>query len=198
MEVPMEMAKQPIDNEKIIFPEFEKYEIYEGKAKIEKNKGALINAFRYIGNGLGSLGQYLGEKYQEYDIGTKIKDGGSATLKGLSVAGNYIYQISKPVVNYASNKANEGVEYLYKKMSDNINKKDETKTDSNIKEENNEIKISFNLLSNEDGDKGKNINEIENNNINNMNNVDYPSLSQINRQNDGDINNSAAPIINNK
>lgn len=198
MEVPMEMAKQPIDNEKIIFPEFEKYEIYEGKAKIEKNKGALINAFRYIGNGLGSLGQYLGEKYQEYDIGTKIKDGGSATLKGLSVAGNYIYQISKPVVNYASNKANEGVEYLYKKMSDNINKKDETKTDSNIKEENNEMKISFNLLSNEDGDKGKNINEKENNNINNMNNVDYPSLSQINRQNDGDINNSAAPIINNK
>lgn len=198
MEVPMEMAKQPIDNEKIIFPEFEKYEIYEGKAKIEKNKGALINAFRYIGNGLGSLGQYLGEKYQEYDIGTKIKDGGSATLKGLSVAGNYIYQISKPVVNYASNKANEGVEYLYKKMNDNINKKDETKTDSNIKEENNEMKISFNLLSNEDGDKGKNINEIENNNINNMNNVDYPSLSQINRQNDGDINNSAAPIINNK
>lgn len=198
MEVPMEMAKQPIDNEKIIFPEFEKYEIYEGKAKIEKNKGALINAFRYIGNGLGSLGQYLGEKYQEYDIGTKIKDGGSATLKGLSVAGNYIYQISKPVVNYASNKANEGVEYLYKKMNDNINKKDETKSDSNIKEENNEMKISFNLLSNEDGDKGKNINEIENNNINNMNNVDYPSLSQINRQNDGDINNSAAPIINNK
>ena len=198
MEVPMEMAKQPIDNEKIIFPEFEKYEIYEGKAKIEKNKGALINAFRYIGNGLGSLGQYLGEKYQEYDIGTKIKDGGSATLKGLSVAGNYIYQISKPVVNYASNKANEGVEYLYKKMNDNINKKDETKTDNNIKEENNEMKISFNLLSNEDGDKGKNINEIENNNINNMNNVDYPSLSQINRQNDGDINNSAAPIINNK
>ena len=198
MEVPMEMAKQPIDNEKIIFPEFEKYEIYEGKAKIEKNKGALINAFRYIGNGLGSLGQYLGEKYQEYDIGTKIKDGGSATLKGLSVAGNYIYQISKPVVNYASNKANEGVEYLYKKMNDNINKKDETKTDSNIKEENNEIKISFNLLSNEDEDKGKNINEIENNNIINMNNVDYPSLSQINRQNDGDINNSAAPIINNK
>ena len=198
MEVPMEIAKQPIDNEKIIFPEFEKYEIYEGKAKIEKNKGALINAFRYIGNGLGSLGQYLGEKYQEYDIGTKIKDGGSATLKGLSVAGNYIYQISKPVVNYASNKANEGVEYLYKKMSDNINKKDETKTDNNIKEENNEIKISFNLLSNEVGDKGKNINEIENNNINNMNNVDYPSLSQINRQNDGDINNSAAPIINNK
>lgn len=198
MEVPMEMAKQPIDNEKIIFPEFEKYEIYEGKAKIEKNKGALINAFRYIGNGLGSLGQYLGEKYQEYDIGTKIKDGGSATLKGLSVAGNYIYQISKPVVNYASNKANEGVEYLYKKMSDNINKKDETKTDSNIKEENNEMKISFNLLSNEDEDKGKNINEIENNNIINMNNVDYPSLSQINRQNDGDINNSAAPIINNK
>jgi len=198
MEVPMEMAKQPIDNEKIIFPEFEKYEIYEGKAKIEKNKGALINAFRYIGNGLGSLGQYLGEKYQEYDIGTKIKDGGSATLKGLSVAGNYIYQISKPVVNYASNKANEGVEYLYKKMSDNINKKDETKSDSNIKEENNEMKISFNLLSNEDEDKGKNINEIENNNINNMNNVDYPSLSQINRQNDGDINNSAAPIINNK
>lgn len=198
MEVPMEMAKQPIDNEKIIFPEFEKYEIYEGKAKIEKNKGALINAFRYIGNGLGSLGQYLGEKYQEYDIGTKIKDGGSATLKGLSVTGNYIYQISKPVVNYASNKANEGVEYLYKKMSDNINKKDETKTDSNIKEENNEMKISFNLLSNEDEDKGKNINEIENNNIINMNNVDYPSLSQINRQNDGDINNSAAPIINNK
>ena len=198
MEVPMEMAKQPIDNEKIIFPEFEKYEIYEGKAKIEKNKGALINAFRYIGNGLGSLGQYLGEKYQEYDIGTKIKDGGSATLKGLSVAGNYIYQISKPVVNYASNKANEGVEYLYKKMNDNINKKDETKTNNNKKEENNEMKISFNLLSNEDGDKGKNINEIENNNINNMNNVEYPSLSQINRQNDGDINNSAAPIINNK
>lgn len=198
MEIPMEMAKLPIDNEKIIFPEFEKYEIYEGKAKIEKNKGALINAFRYIGNGLGSLGQYLGEKYQEYDIGTKIKDGGSATLKGLSVAGNYIYQISNPVVNYASNKANEGVEYLYKKMNDNINKKDETKTDSNIKEENNEMKISFNLLSNEDEDKGKNINEIENNNIINMNNVDYPSLSQINRQNDGDINNSAAPIINNK
>ena len=198
MEVAKEMAKQPIDNEKIIFPEFEKYEIYKGKEKIENNKGAWINAFRYIGNGLGSLGTYLGEKYQEYDIGTKIKDGGSATLKGLSVAGNYIYQLSKPVVKYASNKANEGVEYLYKKMSDNVNKEDEPKTDNNNINEYNEIKNSFNLIDNKEEDIGKNKNEIENNNINNINNDDYPSLSQINRQNDGDINNSAAPTICNK
>ena len=72
-EIPYEVAKEPINNQIIYFPEFENYQIYEGKVKIEKkNHFGYIDAFRFVGNGLGSLATYLGEKYQEYDMNNKI------------------------------------------------------------------------------------------------------------------------------
>ena len=40
------------------------------------------------------MATYLGSKYQEYDMGNKIIDGGVATLKGLSEAGKFIYKLS--------------------------------------------------------------------------------------------------------
>ena len=109
MEIPKENAKQPIDNQEIFFPEFEDYEIFDGKTKVEPKEGVFMSAFKYVGSGLGSLGSYIGQ----YNIGSKIKSGGSATLKGLSIAGQKLYDLSKPVVDYTANKA----DYLYKKVS---------------------------------------------------------------------------------
>ena len=112
-EIPYEVAKEPINNQIIYFPEFENYQIYEGKVKIEKkNHFGYIDAFRFVGNGLGSLATYLGEKYQEYDMNNKIIKGGAATLKGLAAAGKFIYKLSKPIVKYASIRTVQGIGYL--------------------------------------------------------------------------------------
>ena len=112
-EIPYEVAKEPINNGIIYFPEFENYQIYEGKLKVEKNKNSgFIDAFRFVGSGLGSMATYLGSKYQEYDMNNKLIEGGAATLKGLAVAGKMLYKIAKPVVKYASIRAVQGVGYL--------------------------------------------------------------------------------------
>ena len=116
-EIPYEIAKEPINNQIIYFPEFENYQIYEGKFKIEKYKNfGYIDAFRFVGNGLGSLATYLGEKYQEYDMNNKIINGGKATLNGMLVAGKFIYEKSKPVFNYIGIKAAQGIGYLAHKV----------------------------------------------------------------------------------
>ena len=122
----MEIAKEPVISQKMNFPEFENYEIFEGKLNVEKRPGALTQAFRYVGSGLGSLGSFFSSKYEEYNIGSKLKEGGSASLKGLSNAGSYLYNLTKPLVKYASDKATEGVGYLYKKMSENNNNNNNT------------------------------------------------------------------------
>jgi hypothetical protein len=70
------------------------------------------------------MATYLGSKYQEYDMGNKIIDGGAATLKGLSEAGKFIYKLSKPVVKYASIRAIRGVGYLCKQAEFQLSEND--------------------------------------------------------------------------
>ena len=111
-EVPYEYAKEPINNQAIYFPEFENYQIFVGRYKPEKKDPGLIDAFRYVGSGLGSMANYLGDKYQEYDMNNKIIDGGAATLKGLGIAGKSLYKIAKPVAKYATIRTVQGVGYL--------------------------------------------------------------------------------------
>ena len=194
MEIPKEIAKQPSDSKKIFFTEFENYEIYKGNNKIEKAQGGLIGAFRYVGSGLGSMANYLKDKYIEYDINSKIK-------AGVSVTGNYIYNISKPVVKYASDKAVQGVGFIYNKINENI--KGVSNDTIELKEENNII-INNSFDNNnaqqsslifEKSDELKNENEQEpNSGI-----QEYPSLTTINKatnnkNNNIEINDSAAPI----
>ena len=199
----MEMAKQPVISQKIYFPEFENYEIFEGKLQVEQKPGTLQQAFRYVGNGLGSLGSFFGNKYQEYDIGSKIKEGGAATLKGLANVGNYIYDLSKPLMKYASEKATEGVGLLYKQMKGEAN---DEKIGEEIKIEriNNEDENNNNI-SNEEGNECRksdlmfeNVGEtpIEEEVNENNNNMDYPTFSQVNivKVENNNIDNSAAPL----
>ena len=108
LEIPFESAKEIDNNQKLNFPEFEKYEIYEGKTKIEKDPGKLVHAFRYVGKGLGNMKTF----FEEYEIGSKLKTGGTATLNGISKAGNFLY-----------GKTKEGIGYLYKKFSGENEKK---------------------------------------------------------------------------
>ena len=189
----------PIDNKKIYFPEFENYQIFEGKIKLENSERGFVEAFRYVGNGLGNMASFFGDKYQQYDIGSKIKNGGAATLKGLSYVGHYLYELSKPTMKYVSDKSVEGVSYLYKQISGNYNKN----------EDNKDI-----LLNKKEGENGENEGEhsciifqmaddspFQNEDSQN-NNQDYPTLSKVNKENEGEkneinnneINNSAAPI----
>jgi hypothetical protein len=60
-EIPLESAKEINNNQIIYFPEFEKYEIFEGKNKVEKDPGKLVHAFRYVGKGLGNMKTYFEE-----------------------------------------------------------------------------------------------------------------------------------------
>ena len=114
-EIPFECAKDIIYSQENKFPEFEEYEIYDGKTKIEKDPGKLVQAFRYVGKGLGSMKKY----FEESDISSKLKSGGEATLNGISKAGSFLYNLSMPIYNYASGKTKEGFGYLYNKIYGN-------------------------------------------------------------------------------
>ena len=199
MEIPIEIAKKPIDNNKIYFPEFENYKIFEGKTKIEKQEGGLVQAFKYVGNGLGNMASFFGDKYQQYNIGSKIKDGGAATLKGLYFAGNYLYELSKPAMKYASDKAIEGVGYLYRQKNEanntvNVNNNDNAENKEEIiieEDEGQDSNLFFKIH-----DESPIQNELSHNN------QDYPTLSQINNINNesnneiknDESNISAAPL----
>lgn len=141
------------------------------------------------------MANYLKDKYIEYDINSKIKT-------GVSVTGNYIYNISKPVVKFASDKAVQGVGFIYNKINENINSVSNDTIE--LKEENNIIiNNSFDNNNNaqqsilifEKSDELKNENEQEpNSGI-----QEYPSLTTINKatnnkNNNIEINDSAAPI----
>ena len=70
----------------------------------------MIDTFKNIAYGVGGVPSYLKEKYNEYQVGSKIKSGLS-----------YIYNKSKPIVQYTSNKVVEGAKYLYNKISEKVN-----------------------------------------------------------------------------
>jgi len=150
-EIPYEVAKEPINNGIEYFPEFKNYQIYEGKIKVEKKANSgYIDAFRFVGSGLGSLATYLGNKYQENDMNNKIIKGGISTLKGIAAAGKFLYKLSKPVVKYVGIRTIQGVGYLINQAElqlkdDDTEGKEEKKPTTNKgngeeKEEKNQIK----------------------------------------------------------
>jgi hypothetical protein len=141
-EIPFESAKEIIYSPEIKFPEFENYEIFEGKNMVEKDPGKIVNAFRYVGKGLGSMKTY----FEESEISSKLKSGGEATLNGISKAGNFLYNLSMPIYNYASGKTKEGFGYLYNKIygnkkEDNNNGEELTITLNNENEETDTITL---------------------------------------------------------
>ena len=201
-EIPYEYAKDPINNNIIYFPEFENYQIYEGKVIPEKKNSGLIDAFRFVGNGLGSMATYLGSKYQEHDMNNKIIDGGVATLKGLATAGKFLFKLAKPVVKYASIRAVQGVGYLCKQaefqLSDDENDDDEEEEEENKKDKKNENKTKKTKKNKKKKDENKNMEPnnsfvlLDNNNQGNSlclkegqyifePCVDYPSFESINK-----------------
>ena len=129
----------------------------------------MIDTFKNIAYGVGGVPSYLKEKYNEYQVGSKIKSGLS-----------YIYNKSKPIVQYTSNKVVEGAKYLYNKINEKVNG-----TTNSEKNENN-----INIIRLDEGDDAQKSDlifekteyiddkEKEDNNISNQ---DFPSLSKINQ-----------------
>ena len=125
-EIPLESAKDIIYTNEIKFPEFEDYEIFEGKNIVEKEPGKLVQAFRYVGNGLGNMKSF----FEESEISSKLKSGGAATLNGISKVGNFLF-----------GKTKEGLGYLYNKIyanKENNDKEEELtiRLDNNVGETN--------------------------------------------------------------
>ena len=87
-EIPKDFAKVTSDTNEIIFPEFENYKIFIGD-NVVKEPEKMIDTFKNIAYGVGGVPSYLKEKYNEYQVGSKIKSGLS-----------YIYNKSKPYVEY--------------------------------------------------------------------------------------------------
>ena len=210
-EVPYEYAKEPINNQAIYFPEFENYQIFVGRYKPEKKDPGLIDAFRYVGSGLGSMANYLGDKYQEYDMNNKIIDGGAATLKGLGIAGKSLYKIAKPVAKYATIRTVQGVGYLCDQIKNLLMEKDvEEKVGKEDGEDNNMNKDNKKNEKNKGENTEKNINQKNevNNNLYPQEEqfifepcVDYPTFESINRldnnYNNDNYNNNPNNINNN-
>ena len=132
------------------------------------------------------MATYIKDKYNEYEINDKIKTG---------VA--YVYNASKPIVQYASNKVVEGAGYLYNKINDNIkgnqknntNNGNEKNEDNNIIQINSDVQKSSLIFEKPEGLDNENEIKIE----------EYPSLSSINREmekntNENSNEKSAAPI----
>ena len=116
------------------------------------------------------MATYIKDKYNEYEINDKIKTG---------VA--YVYNASKPIVQYASNKVVEGAGYL-----NNGNEKNE---DNNIIQINSDVQKSSLIFEKPEGLDNDNEIKIE----------EYPSLSSINKEMEKNTNEngnekSAAPI----
>ena len=191
-EIPYEVAKDQINTDIIYFPEFQNYQIYKGNYKPDPKKNSgYIEAFRFVGNGLGSMATYLGSKYQEYDMNNKIINGGISTFKGLAAAGKFLYKLSKPIVKYASVKTIQGVGYLCQQAEHQLSDNENNNKEENEKE-------------NKDGKKENNKNNLDNKKEigNNQNSfylnegeyifepcIDYPTFESINRVNNNDNNN---------
>ena len=131
LEIPIERAKEQIEDQSIYFPEFENYELFKIKQFPVKQNSSIFNAFKYIGSGLGAM------------------------YNGLKIAGNYIYNSSKPNIKDDSNKTMQNVGNLCKQAEYHLNGEEDNKEEekeNNNKEKNktNEKKINvknnFSLL----------------------------------------------------
>ena len=123
------------------------------------------------------MASYLKDKYNEYSIGSKIKSGVS-----------YIYNKSKPVVEYASNKVVEGAGYLYNKISENIkgtSNNNEIKEENNINiirlDDSNDVQQSSLVFEKAEGLEEEE-KEKEEEKENNIQKQEFPSLSTINKE----------------
>ena len=219
LEIPYECAKDQIMNPIIYFPEFANYQIYKGNLKPEKKQPGVLDAAKYVGSGMGSMANYVGQKYQEYDMNTKLINGGAATLKGVATVGQYLYKFTKPVVKYTAKKTAQGIGYLCKLVEDQMNKKKKKKEDeketpekktpdnkNNIKENNNKnINTNDNKIEDTNDNKKEDTSNTINNNSfciidsNNSNisegaklkeSCDFPTLDLINMAENNDNNNN--------
>ena len=202
-EVPYQNAKDPVNIPANYFPEFANYQIYEGKFIPEKKNSGLIDAFRFVGSGLGSMATYLISKYQEHDMNDKLIKGGAATLKGLATVGNKLFEIAKPVVKYASIRAIQGVGYLCKQAEFQLSDDEYDDDDEEDDEEDNKIKNKENKNEKKKKKKKKKkgkkeITNVEPNNsfvLIDGNNyliepcIDYPSFESINKVQNNNYNN---------
>ena len=191
LQIPFESAKEQIKSQSIYFPEFEKYELFEGKEIAENQSSNIINAFRFVGSGLGSLASYLGNKYGEYKIGDKLKNGSYTMFQGLKNAGNYIYSSSKPILKYASIKTVQGVGYLCKQAEYHLSgeednkeeKENNTEEGNSINERKKEVNNSFSLLDNKSNESSGIILQEGVRKFGDMSLMpsDFPSYSEINK-----------------
>ena len=210
----MDVAKEQINNQIIYFPEFENYEIFEGKVNPEaKKKGGLIEAFRFVGSGLGSLATYFASKYQEYDMNNKIINGTTSLFKAMASTGKIVYKYSKPVVKYTSIRVVQGIGYLCKQAEINLfgNKNNEDEEEEEEEKDKNNNKNDKKNKKKKKKKKDNKKNEMkyntngDNNNINNLDNnqnnlclpegqfifepcVDYPTFEIINIMQNSDNN----------
>ena len=166
-EVPYENAKDPINNQIIYFPEFQEYQIYVGKLIPKKKTSEVIEAFRYVGNGLGTMGNYLAEKYQENDMNNKLIEGGVLAAKGVGVVGKALYKVAKPVVKFTTIKAIQGIGYLCNQA---VNLLSDTDTENKDKIED---------VNGEKIEEDKKIEQINPNPINQQNSLDLPDGGQL-------------------
>ena len=117
-----------------------------------------------------------GLKYDDYEIGSKIKTGLS-----------YLYNFSKPVVQYTSNKVAEGAKYLYNKISGN-NNNEESGINIISLERDDEVQKSsliFEKANDVDDEEEEKEEKDENKNIETQ---EFPSLSTINLVSDNNKN----------
>ena len=205
-EVPYENAKDPINNQIIYFPEFREYQIYASKLIPEKKTSDLIEAFRYIGNGIGTMGNYIAEKYQENDMNNKLIEGGVIVAKGVGEAGKALYKVAKPVAKFTTVKAAQGIGYIcnqvVKLLSDNKTEdKDNIKDDKKIEQNNPNPNNQINSLDLPDGGQlvfqeskeyptFESIDRIYKNNNNNImqNNLNNDNININNIQNQNNMN----------
>ena len=145
----------------------------------------MINAFRYIGSGLGNFASYLGQKCTEYDVGNKLVKGGAATLEGVKITGNFLYKNSKPIFKYMSIKAVQGIGYLCQQVQDQLSShvevktKNDNKEDEKIIDKNNNKKEKLGMSVYNDNY----INEGNNKNMGDyvfVPSVDFPTFEEIN------------------
>ena len=179
-EIPYEVAKDPINNNVIYFPEFQNYQIYEGKIKPEKKNSGYLEAFRYIGRGLGSMASYLAGKYQEYDMNDKLLKGGEIAANGLVGAGKLLYKnVAKPAIKGTLH----GIGNLFNMAADNFSDENNEKANNQGNNQNN-------------NNQGNNQINNQDNNIN-INQGNSPGNIQINNQDNYPINNQDNNQINN-
>ena len=138
------------------------------------------------------MASYIKNKYNEYDITSKIKTGAS-----------YIYNLSKPVVQYASNKIAEGAGYLYNKINKKNNNDKEIEDGEKINiiridkdDDDDDVQRSSLLFEKAQGvdEESENNNKSQENSSISSNNKDNNKNNDENENEKKDKDDSAAPV----